>query len=157
MSNLVGFVRVERRFQDFVLGQHHRPLGAGNLHFTTGSALFIKEKKERTTDHYLFLQALLKTDYNEAIYKSRAYKLRGGYNKYRKQFLSHILFPNYDPKNKIHADIVKTQDEVAKIAQRLVNLTGSGRRELEHRIENLEGKIEKFAAQLYGNELKKAA
>jgi hypothetical protein len=34
MSDLISLLSTERCFQDSVLGQRHRPLGAGKLHFT---------------------------------------------------------------------------------------------------------------------------
>jgi hypothetical protein len=128
----------------------------GDCFFVTGYGLYIKDSEVRTDDHYTFIQALVKSRQLDQRIISRTSKLKAGYE-YRKQFMADLLLPNFDPKNRVHVEVVETQEKLAVVARKLITMEGSGRTELEHRVTELEARIESLAAQLYGNPLTKAA
>lgn len=122
----------------------------GKCFFVTGYGLYIKDAKLRSADHYQFIQALLKTDHNDRQVRSRTSKLRGGFSEYRKQFLADLLIPDFDPKNSVHVDIVKTQKLLATTAANAIKASSpAAKKELQHRVEELEQKIEGLASTLY--------
>jgi type I restriction-modification system DNA methylase subunit len=128
----------------------------GDRFFVTGYGLHIKAPTKRTDDHYVFLQALVKTARLDGRIISRTSKLKAGYE-YRKQFMADLLVPRYDPKDKTHAAIVETQSELAAVARRRNMANGGVRGELEHRIAELEDKIERLASRLYDANARKAS
>lgn len=122
----------------------------GKYFYSSGYGIAIRNQSKNSDHQYFFLQALLQSPTVDRIVWNRAAKLRGGYIEYRKQYISDLLIPTFNPGNPLHKNIIALQKKAIEAAvQNLASKTDSQKKEWEHKVTDLENQIEEIVSSLY--------
>lgn len=121
----------------------------GDLFFVTGYGLYLKNKNQRSLNHYRFIQAFIKTERLDSRIKGVASKLKAGYQ-YRKQFMENLPVPKYDSTNPNHVAVCSLQEQLETIGAKILTIKDASiKREYNAQIDSIEKDIEVLAAVIY--------